>query len=220
MSQQPAGSNLQHQRGISLVETLVAMVLGLLVLGAVLQLTNRLVEGNTAAIQLARLEQDTRTVMDMIVQDVRRAGQFPEAAGDLGQVPAAFLNDQPAPWQLDGEMIQSGKSGTMLAYQYREADGKLVQARFSLDTKNGAVQMHTGSASAAETITDATFMTVTELRFLPHLVVSKAGTTQALEASQLMLEVHLRTRLKSDAATVRELTDYVVVRNPHLGMVR
>ena len=219
MSRRPAGSNLQGQRGISLVETLVAMVLGLLVLGAVLQLTNRLVEGNTAAIQVARLEQDTRTVMDIIVQDVRRAGQFPEAAGDLGQIPT-FLNDQPASWQLDGEPIQSGKSGTLLAYQYREADGKLVQARFSLDAKNGAVQMHTGSASAAETITDATFMTVTELRFVPHLVVSKAGTTQALQASQLMLEVHLRTRLKSDAATVRELTDYVVVRNPYLALVR
>ena len=219
MSQRPAGSNLQCQRGISLVETLVAMVLGLLVLGAVLQLTNRLVEGNAAAIQLARLEQDTRTVMDIIVQDVRRAGQFPEAAGDLGQT-QTFLQDQPGAWLIDGEAVQSGKSGSALAYQYRESDGKLVQARFSLDAKNGAVQMHTGSASAAETITDATFMTVTELRFVPHLVVSKAGTPQALQASQLMLEVYLRTRLKADAATVRELTDYVMVRNSHLGLVR
>ncbi len=213
MSRRPAGSNRRSQRGISLVETLVAMVLGLLVLGAVLQLTNRLVAANTATIQLARLEQDTRTVMDIIIQDVRRAGQFPEASGDLGQI-QTFLKDQPAAWLIDGEPIQSGKPGSTLAYQYREADGKLVQARFSLDAKSGSVQMHTGSASAAETITDSAFMTVTELRFVPHLVVSHAGT---LQTSQLLLEVHLGTHLKSDAATVRELTDRAVLRNPHLA---
>ena len=62
MSQRLAGSKRlrphRNEAGISLLETLIAMALGLLVLAGVLQLTNQLVAGNTAMIQVTRLEQD------------------------------------------------------------------------------------------------------------------------------------------------------------------
>lgn len=203
-------------RGISLIETLIAMALGLLVLAGVLQLTNQLVEGNTATLKVVRLEQDTRTVLDIIVQDLRRAGQFPEAARDLGDA-NRFLQDQPAPPLIDGEPLQAGKSGRTIAYAYREADGKLVQARFALDAKAGSVQMHTGTASAPETITDPAFMVVTALSFVPTLASSQAG---ALQADQMLVEVRISTRLKSDPSVTRELRDRVVLRNTTLAPVR
>lgn len=218
MSQRPAGSKRlaarrkarQKAAGISLLETLIAMALGLLVLAGVLQLTNQLVAGNTATIQVTRLEQDTRTVMDIIVQDLRRAGHFPEADSGLGDV-HRFLQLQPAVPLIDGEPMQSGKAGTAIAYAYREADGKLIQARFSHDAKAGTVQMHTGTASAPETVTDPAFMTVTVLSFEPTLVMAQSGS---FAATQTLVEIHLSARLKSDPTVERQLVDRVVLRNP------
>lgn len=213
MSRRLAGSKSrvgrQRERGISLIETLIAMALGLLVLAGVLQLMNHLVEGNTTTIKVARLEQDTRTVMDIIVQDLRRAGSFPEATRDLGD-PVRFLQQQPMAPLIDGEALQTGRSGTSIAYAYRESDGKLIQARFSLDAKAGTVQMHTGSASAAETITDPAFMNVTALSFTPSMSIQQAGSIQVAQAA---IEVRIVARLTSEPAVERQLVDRIVLRN-------
>ena len=220
MSQQPAGSKRHgrccSERGITLMETLIAMALGLLVLAGVLQLMNQLVAGNSATLTTVRLAQDTRTVMDMIVQDLRRAGQFPEGGRDLGD-PVRMLQDQPATPLIDGEPPQPGKTGESITYSYREADGKLVQARFSRDAKTGTVQMHTGTAAAAETITDAAAMTVTELSFTPSVVTETAGS---LSANGIAIEVKITARLKSDPAVERQLADRVVLRNAALASLR
>lgn len=213
MSQRPAGNKTsavrRHERGISLIETLVAMALGLLVLAGVLQLMNQLVDGNTSTIKVARLEQDTRSVMDVIIQDIRRAGSFPEATRDLGD-PKRFMQDQPPAPLIDGEPLRFGQSGSSITYAYRESDGKLIQGKFSLDAKAGSVQMHTGTASAPETITDPAFMNVTTLSFTPTISVSQSGTLQEVQTA---IEVQLVTRLKSDAAVERQLIDRVVLRN-------
>lgn len=220
MSQRPAGSKphccRRGERGITLIEILIALALGLLVLAGVLQLMNQLVAGNTATLTTVRLAQDTRTIMDMIVQDLRRAGQFPEAGRDLGD-PVRTLQDQPAVPEIDGQPLQSGKTGESISYSYRESDGKLVQARFMRDAKTGTVQMHTGTAAAAETITDASVMTVTDLTFTPALVEAGAGQ---LTAHGIAIEIRISTRLKSDPAVERQLTDRVVLRNITLKALR
>ena len=204
--------NRRRERGVSLIETLIAMALGLLVLTGVLQLMNQLVDGNTATIKVARLEQDTRTVMDINIQDLRRAGSFPEAVRDLGD-PQRFLQDQPPAPRIDGEALKSGQPGSSISYAYRESDGKLTQGKFSLDGKAGSIQMHTGTASASETITDPTFIEFTALSFLPHLSKSQSGR---LDQAQIAIEVRLVARLKSDPTVERQLLDRVVLRNPVL----
>ena len=216
MSQRLAGSKRlrphRNEAGISLLETLIAMALGLLVLAGVLQLTNQLVAGNTAMIQVTRLEQDTRTVIDIIVQDLRRAGHFPEAGSELGDM-HRFLQNQPTAPLIDGEAMRTGKAGASIAYAYRETDGKLIQARFAHDAKAGTVQMHTGSASAPETITDPAFMVVAALSFQPTFAVANAGS---MSVEQTTVEVRIVTRLKSDPTVERQLVDQVVLRNPLL----
>lgn len=213
MSRRSAGSSFcprsRRERGISLIETLVAMALGLLVLAGVLQMMNQLVAGNATTLSTVRLAQDTRTVMDMIIQDLRRAGQFPEAAHDLGE-PQRFLQDQPDLPRIDGEPLQTGKSGSTIAYVYREADGRLVQARFSRDAKAGTVLMHTGTSAAPETITDPTAMIVTDLIFMPQVVIENFGQ---IEAAVVAIEVYIRAQLKSEPTVERELSDRVMLRN-------
>lgn len=214
MNRRSAGTrctvNQRAERGISLIETLIAMVLGLLILAGVIQLMNQLVDGNTTTMKVARLEQDTRTVIDIIIQDLRRAGHFTEAVRDLGDT-SRFIGDQPASPRIDGEPLQSGKTGSSISYAYRESDGKLIQGRFSHDAKAGTVLMHTGTASAAETITDPMFMTVTQISFRPTVSTAVAG---AMKGQSTEIEIRIRARLKSDPTTERELADRIVLRTP------
>lgn len=218
MNQPFAGSNnrlsrmrsRRPQRGFTLLETLIAMALGLMVLAGVLQFVSRLVEANTSTLQVTRLEQDVRTIMDMMLQDIRVAGQFPEAASDIGS-PAKFLTDQPALPTIDGQPLRSGQNGSALTYAYRETDGKLVSGRFSHDAKAGTILMHTGTASAPETISDPAFMIVTQLEFRPSVVQGIAGS---MVVTLPTLEVRIVAHLKSDPAVERSLTDRVTWRNP------
>lgn len=198
------------QRGFSLLETLIAMTLGLMVLASVLQFMSRLVEGNTTTLKVTRLEQDVRTLMDMMVQDIRRAGQFPEAISDIG-VPAKFVMDQPAVPAIDGQAFYAGQRGSSLTYAYREADGKLVSGRFTHDAKAGTILMHTGTASAPETVTDPAFMTVTELDFQAALAQISAGD---MSMSVPSLQIRIVARLKSDPTIERVLVDRITWRNP------
>lgn len=218
MNRQLAGSNKalrgikdrRCQSGVTLLETLIAMVLGLVVLAAILQFISRLVEGNTTTLQVTRLEQDVRTLMDMMVQDIRPAGQFPSAASDLG-VPVKFVSDQPAPPTIDGKALRAGQQGSSLSYAYQEADGKVVSGRFSHDAKAGTILMHTGTSSAPETISDPAFMTVSKLEFIGDSTQVQAGS---LNVSLPSVQIRIVVRLKSDPTVERVLSDRVTWRNP------
>lgn len=217
MNQPFAGSNnpqarLLHggQRGISLLELLIAMALGLTVLAGVLQMTSLITESNRSTLQATRLEQDLRTVMDILVQDIRRAGAFPAAAADLGQ-PARFIQDQPAPPMIDGKALRDGLSGSSISYGYRDSDGKLTSGRFSHDVKAGTVLMHTGTAAAPETITDPAFMHVSTLQIGSETVtVNSVGLVLSLPSVRVTLVGHL----KSSPDIERRLDSRVTWRNP------
>ena len=198
------------QRGLSLLETLIAMVFGLVLLAGLLKFMGVLTESNTLLLKVTRLEQDMRTVMDVMVQDMRRANQFPQAELDLGY-PERFLQNQPALPQIDGQSLDSGRRGSMISYAYQEADSKVISGRFSHDARTGTVLMHTGTASAPESITDATFMQVTQLVFKSDIAGVKAG---AMHLVLPVVEITLTAQLKSSPDIQRTLVDRVTWRNP------
>lgn len=202
--------NRRGQSGVTLLETLIAMVLGLVVLAGILQFVSRLVEGNTTTLQVTRLEQDVRTLMDMMVQDIRPAGQFPGAASDLG-MPVKFVSDQPALPTIDGKALYANQQGSSLSYAYQESDGKVVSGRFSHDAKAGTILMHTGTSSAPETISDPAFMTVSVLEFIGDSAQVQAGS---LNVSLPSVQIRIVARLKSDPTVERLLTERVTWRNP------
>lgn len=218
MSRLPAGRNNtcqvsrrpSRQRGISLLETLLAVVIGLSVLAAVLKFMGLLTESNTTVLKVTRLEQDLRTVMDIMLQDIRRANQYPQAVADLGQA-TRYLEHQPAAPQIDGKPWASGQSGSQISYAYQEADGKLISGRFSHDAKAGTVLMHTGSASAPETITDPAVIQIRTLHFQTMLSTVTSGSLTLMLPS---VEVTLVGHLKGAPDMERTLVDRITWRNP------
>lgn len=62
------------QRGFSLIEMMIALVAGLIVVGAVLVFTVATVRANTQTVTSTRLTQDLRTSLNLVTREVRRTG--------------------------------------------------------------------------------------------------------------------------------------------------
>jgi len=62
-----------HARGFSLIELMVALVVGLIVVGAVLALVVSIMKSNRQTLQSTRLNQEMRATLAVIANDLRRA---------------------------------------------------------------------------------------------------------------------------------------------------
>ena len=73
----PASGQRQSQRGLTLIELMVSLVLGLVIVGGVLSIfvsTNQTAKVND---NLMRIQENTRTAFDLMARDLREAGQNP-----------------------------------------------------------------------------------------------------------------------------------------------
>jgi len=64
----------QKQAGLTLIEMMIAMVLGLFVTAVIITVFSTNVRSNTANIKMIRLNQELRGVMTMMVDELKRAG--------------------------------------------------------------------------------------------------------------------------------------------------
>ena len=64
------------RNGFTLVELLIASVLGMLVVGGIITVFATTVRFNSDNLQMVRLNQELRGVMSLISRDLRRAGYF------------------------------------------------------------------------------------------------------------------------------------------------
>jgi prepilin peptidase dependent protein B len=72
--------------GLSLVELMIAMAIGLVVIGSVLSFTMSSLTANSEYVQATRLSQELRNSMDFISRELRRAGYDQ----DVGSYPARY----------------------------------------------------------------------------------------------------------------------------------
>jgi prepilin-type N-terminal cleavage/methylation domain-containing protein len=73
-----------RQPGFSLIELMIALVAGLIVVGALLTFTVASVRANAQTVQATRLTQDLRTTMSLLVRELRRAGHDRTAESRVG----------------------------------------------------------------------------------------------------------------------------------------
>lgn len=92
-----------RQRGLTLVELMVALVLGLVVVGAVtnLFLTNRQTYRTTE--NLARLQENLRFAFELMARDLREAGANACGAGTVANV----LQGTPSSWNWQADSLRA-----------------------------------------------------------------------------------------------------------------
>jgi type IV pilus assembly protein PilW len=128
-------------RGFSLVELMIALVVGLIVMGAVLALIVSMMRANNQTIQATRLTQELRATAAVIASDLKRAKGVddPFAAAKAGN---DFADLSPA----------SGATDVCVRYGYAGASGGGYHA---IHLNNSKVVMVTADTYAGATCTAA-----------------------------------------------------------------
>jgi len=76
---------LSKQRGFTLVEMMVSLVIGLVVASMALSLYSAIMRANATAMQLSQLNQSLQAVLDLVSRDIQRSGYMANAAQNLAR---------------------------------------------------------------------------------------------------------------------------------------
>lgn len=150
---------LHAQRGFSLIELMVALVVGLIVSGALLAFTISSVRANAEYVSAARLTQELRSVGQLIDSELRRAGYDEDSLAYVaGTTATQFSPFSPV-------LLDTTAGANCLIYAYDRAPGTPGQIdpgnqevrgiRRSTATVNGATVGVIEVAESSSTVTPA-----------------------------------------------------------------
>lgn len=211
-------NRLPAQRGLTLVELMIGLALGLFIVTATLGLiASQWREQRGLGVE-ARLMQDLRSASDIVVRDLRRAGHWGAASAGLPQPGALAPAANPY-----AAMAPASAASDAIAFRYSrdEHENGVVDAReeFGLRLRNGVVELLLGAGNW-QALTDAGTLTVTAFRIVPTLrelelsdhcadCDAACGPRQQIRS----VVVTLAARSVADPTVTRTLTSEVRVRN-------
>lgn len=219
--------------GFSLIELMIALTLGLIVLGAVLTFTVSMIRAYSENIQSTRLTQELRTSMNIITREIRRAGF------DSRSVTRVLTAVNPSTFNA------MTVTDTCVSYEYdRLVDGPggvpgVSEVRgVRLNTATGTVQMNATTAAincgADDGWVDVTDRSVVEITtFAPTAIptpfCSQLGETADPVTGDITyhlaqgfvqhLTLCLKGRLVADNSIARQVTNTIRVRAENVSFV-
>lgn len=178
------------QAGMTLIELMVAMLVGLFVIGATVGLAVALMQNNNETIRSTRLTQELRATADIVAAEVRRARSLSDPLAVVGQGTAASQACNaiyPAPGDVPDDCLLFGydcdpSTGEGQFRMIRSAGTNLVMASGTSALTCGTAGTRLNSGDVV--IDDATFST----------------------NSEGAIEVTLEGHLASDEAISRKIT--------------
>lgn len=162
LRQAGASLALARQRGLSIVELLVGVAVGLfLVAGAASLFVANLANSRKMLVE-ARVNQDLRAAADLITRDLRRTGYWANAI--QGTVVALAAS---APPRNVYAPVTTNVGASTIEYTYAQDTNNTVEntERFGFRLNAGAVDMKV--ANVWQTVTDPSVLTVTALTIAP-----------------------------------------------------
>nr|WP_067296776.1 hypothetical protein [Marinobacterium profundum] len=214
---------LERQRGISLIELMIGMLLGLLVSGIVVSMFVMTMGSTRQITSSIRLNQEVRTVMDLMVRDIRRAGYWdgslaasnPYASITEAGAPAAVFLAKGSATHLTNAEGPSG-SCVILGYDTDNAGAstatKLIGYRFDADAvevlwANTFVTPAHCNMGTWSNLTDERAIKVTALTFTPD-----PSPASFAAATVRNLTISLTAEAISDSRINTTITDQVRIR--------
>ncbi|MBB5015188.1 PilW family protein [Rehaibacterium terrae] len=130
--------------GLSLVELLVAIVVGLLVVLATITFIASIARANSQDIQVTRLTQEVRALSEVIVREVRRARYVSDPIGLVAQASTAVGNDLLE--IRDASTNAPSNPGNCIVLAYDDPPGGLVTRSIRLQRNDGQGQVWMNTA--------------------------------------------------------------------------
>jgi Tfp pilus assembly protein PilW len=151
----PPATLRRRQTGLSMVELMVGVAIGLFVVaGATLAVSNQLGDNRRLMLE-TQIQQDLRAATDVIARDLRRSGYWANAQDGIWHAGAVAVASNP----YSVLTLDSGLASRVV-FSYGRGPGINEQAGF--DMVNGAILMRAGGQWQA--LTDSSTLRVTEFR--------------------------------------------------------
>lgn len=223
------------QRGFGLIELMVAIVIGLIVIGGITSLVVATLRTNTDQVRMTRLTQDLRSSMALVTRELRRAGYDQDAVFDFGRG-SHSANDfievklfDSGGNELDVEDgIAAATPATCVIYGWdADGDGAMDSGEyrgFRLDSANDALDAKTSGAKSDADCEAGTWASLTDPDFVeigtfaittvngnPTPQVTNTAGNTILTVRELV--VNLEGSVVGDATLTREMKETVRVRN-------
>lgn len=220
--------NKSHQ-GFSLVELMIAMTVGLFLMGGIVSIFGASAKAQSDSMQTARLQQELRATTSIMRTDIRRAGYWGNALPSLG------ANN---PFTTAATDINVLNGGACILYSYDLNHDGIVDNNseyFGFRLNNNAIEMRTAGTSTTDcsintewaTVTDSNIVTITSLDFDTSNYdcsnISNPADTDCTvpvvgDVMQTIrqLNISLTGNLTNSAMIARTYNDIIRVRNDRL----
>jgi prepilin peptidase dependent protein B len=180
--------HLKYQNGTSLIEIMVALAIGMLLLGGIATFFISNLQSQKETIKSIILTREVHAISDLMAREIRRSGFTPDGTAPSTQVSTAQIkNDSGSATVYTGKCL-------LVAYYNNAATATIQPSGFRLIDKGGVgvVQFRTditGGCSDTDTsnkwtnLSDPQNINITKFEFTHN--TSKAGSINITIASQL-----------------------------------
>lgn len=213
-----------HQRGLSLVELMVGITIGLIVVAAASLLFSGQIVESRRLIAEAQVQQDLRVSADIIARELRRGGAIGEYENLQKMVWSLGSATDPQPNFLSNNLTVAGSGDEVTFNYYPEGSGSLIAARGVRLTAAGVIETRL-VAGGWQDLTDPATMEVTAFtvnRVADSVAVvpcpkecSGGGTACWPSVNQRTLEIRITARHRAFPEIVRTHVSRVRLRNDH-----
>jgi prepilin-type N-terminal cleavage/methylation domain-containing protein len=207
-----------HQRGLSLVELMVGVAIGLFILAAATLMVGNQLSDNRRLLLETQLQQDMRASLDIMTRQIRRAGGW-DNNESLSLVAAEGSASQGS-YIADRKAIEINPAGDEISIVYWL--NRLDNGVWGFRLRGGVVQTRLARGGWQD-LTDANVIRVTSLKFTPISSTSEAVTCHKLcpdgttncwpRVSVRAFRINLQAEAVSDPQVKRQMQATARVRN-------
>ena len=219
-----AGPRLQ--RGMSLVELMVGVTIGLFIVAAATLLVGNQLSDNRRLLLETQLQQDMRATMDIMTRQIRRSGtrNFNQSASLL-----AGVAGQPGSFDPEYTAVVISAGGEEISFDYyldASSDDYLTNAaarNWGFRLTDGRIRISLARSGGWQDLTDGNTVKVTALQFTPTTTASEVvpcpklcpdGTTNCWPRSMVRAyAITLEAEAASDPLVRRRMQAIARVRN-------
>lgn len=203
---------MHKQQGLSLIELMITISLGLLLMAALTTVFSNTLGVNSRSLQLSQLQEEATAVMELMVSDLRRTGYRADANELLTDPDNAStdFNDSIVISLFPGEAANS-----CIEFRYdANQDGAFNGApeAFGYRVREGQIQRRQSAASCNsggwQTLTSADMLQVDSLQFV-------LTERMLVNVNEQIVTIQMSVSAPSDATLSREFSTEVVIRNAY-----